>query len=96
MPHSDSRNAALFHFVAACTTWASTGCLSWSLLMWNWIGVREPSRSSMSLTPRSTSKIGQRRETMRIDAHQHFWRYEPHEYEWIDESMGVLRRDFLR
>jgi len=32
---------------------------------------------------------------MRIDAHQHFWRYEPHEYEWIDESMGVLQRDFL-
>jgi len=32
---------------------------------------------------------------MRIDAHQHFWIYEPREYEWIDESMGGLRRDFL-
>jgi L-fucono-1,5-lactonase len=32
---------------------------------------------------------------MRIDAHQHFWRYEPSEYAWIDESMSVLRRDFL-
>jgi L-fuconolactonase len=32
---------------------------------------------------------------MRIDAHQHFWRYDPAEYGWIDESMGVLRRDFL-
>ena len=32
---------------------------------------------------------------MRIDAHQHFWVYDPREYEWIDASMGVLRRDFL-
>jgi L-fuconolactonase len=32
---------------------------------------------------------------MNIDAHQHFWRYDPAEYEWIDESMGALRRDFL-
>jgi L-fuconolactonase len=32
---------------------------------------------------------------MRIDAHQHFWRYTPAEYEWIDESMSSLRRDFL-
>jgi L-fuconolactonase len=32
---------------------------------------------------------------MRIDAHQHFWLYEPREYAWIDERMGVLRRDFL-
>lgn len=31
----------------------------------------------------------------RIDSHQHFWRYEPNEYEWIDEQMGVLRRDFV-
>jgi L-fuconolactonase len=32
---------------------------------------------------------------MRIDAHQHFWRYTPAEYEWIDEAMAALRRDFL-
>jgi L-fuconolactonase len=32
---------------------------------------------------------------MHIDAHQHFWRYEPKEYGWIDDSMAVLRRDFL-
>lgn len=32
---------------------------------------------------------------MRIDAHQHFWRYHPEQYDWIDESMSVLRRDFL-
>jgi L-fuconolactonase len=33
--------------------------------------------------------------TMRIDAHQHFWVYNPSEYGWIDESMAVLRRNFL-
>src|SRR3989337_2073501 len=32
---------------------------------------------------------------MRVDAHQHFWRYAPSEYPWIDESMTALRRDFL-
>jgi L-fuconolactonase len=32
---------------------------------------------------------------MYIDAHQHFWRYNPDEYGWIDDSMASLRRDFL-
>ena len=32
---------------------------------------------------------------MRIDAHQHFWRYTPAEYDWIDDAMAVIRRDFL-
>ena len=32
---------------------------------------------------------------MRIDAHQHFWRYNADEYGWIDDSMAGLRRDFL-
>jgi L-fuconolactonase len=31
----------------------------------------------------------------RIDSHQHFWRYDPAEYAWIDAQMGVLRGDFL-
>jgi len=30
-----------------------------------------------------------------IDSHQHFWRYDPAEYQWIDDSMTALRRDFL-
>jgi len=30
----------------------------------------------------------------RIDTHQHFWRYRPEHYAWIDEEMGALRRDF--
>jgi L-fuconolactonase len=32
---------------------------------------------------------------MNIDAHQHFWIYNPAEYDWIDDSMAALRRDFL-
>jgi L-fuconolactonase len=31
----------------------------------------------------------------RIDAHQHFWKYDPVEYAWIDDRMQPLRRDFL-
>jgi L-fuconolactonase len=31
----------------------------------------------------------------RIDAHHHLWRYSAAEYGWIDDSMSVLRRDFL-
>ena len=30
----------------------------------------------------------------RIDAHVHFWEYDPVEYAWIDESMASLRRNF--
>jgi L-fuconolactonase len=32
---------------------------------------------------------------MHIDAHQHFWVFDPREYDWIDDSMTSLRRDFL-
>ena len=32
---------------------------------------------------------------MHIDAHQHFWNYSPAEYDWIDDSMSAIRRDFL-
>jgi L-fuconolactonase len=31
---------------------------------------------------------------MRIDTHQHFWRYNADEFGWIDDSMSSLRRDF--
>jgi L-fuconolactonase len=30
-----------------------------------------------------------------IDAHQHYWRYDPVDYGWIDGAMGAIRRDFL-
>jgi L-fuconolactonase len=32
---------------------------------------------------------------MRIDAHQHFWHYNSDEFDWIDDSMAALRRNFL-
>jgi L-fuconolactonase len=33
--------------------------------------------------------------TLRIDAHQHFWRYHPDPYSWITSDMQVLQKDFL-
>jgi L-fuconolactonase len=30
-----------------------------------------------------------------VDAHQHFWRYNPRDYAWIDDSMPALKRDRL-
>src|SRR5260370_10780585 len=32
---------------------------------------------------------------MKIDSHQHFWRYAAVRDAWITDSMAVLRRDFL-
>ena len=32
---------------------------------------------------------------MRIDAHQHFWRYNPKQHVWMTDAMDVLRRDYL-
>ena len=32
---------------------------------------------------------------MRIDAHQHFWHYNPVRDAWITDEMDVIRRDFL-
>jgi L-fuconolactonase len=32
---------------------------------------------------------------MRIDAHQHFWKYDPAGHAWINEKMHAIRRDFM-
>lgn len=32
---------------------------------------------------------------MRIDAHQHFWQYNPARDGWITDEMAILKRDFL-
>ncbi len=32
---------------------------------------------------------------VRIDAHVHFWQHNAAEYDWIDDRMAPLRRDFL-
>jgi L-fuconolactonase len=31
----------------------------------------------------------------RIDAHQHFWHYNPAEHVWMSEAIAAIRRDFL-
>ena len=32
---------------------------------------------------------------MRIDAHQHYWRYDPAHHAWITDDMRAIRRDFF-
>lgn len=32
---------------------------------------------------------------MRIDSHQHFWKYNTESHSWIDDDMAVIRKDFL-
>jgi L-fuconolactonase len=32
---------------------------------------------------------------LRIDAHQHFWQYNPVRDAWIDDTMEMIRKDFL-
>ncbi|HFZ8996263.1 TPA: amidohydrolase [Citrobacter freundii] len=31
---------------------------------------------------------------LRIDAHHHYWRYQPQDFPWIDDDMTSLRQDF--
>lgn len=31
---------------------------------------------------------------MRIDTHQHYWRYRPEDFSWIDDRLSSLKRDF--
>jgi len=33
--------------------------------------------------------------TMRIDSHQHFWKYHPEDYPWMTDAHQAIRRDFL-
>ena len=32
---------------------------------------------------------------MKIDSHHHFWKYDPVEYSWMNEDMGILKSDHL-
>jgi L-fuconolactonase len=32
---------------------------------------------------------------LKIDSHQHFWKFDPVRDSWIDESMSVIQRDFF-
>ncbi len=33
--------------------------------------------------------------SIRLDAHQHFWRYDPAQHVWMTDAMEALRRDYL-
>lgn len=33
--------------------------------------------------------------SLKIDSHQHFWKYDPVRYSWIDNSMKKIKRNFL-
>jgi L-fuconolactonase len=32
---------------------------------------------------------------IKIDSHQHFWKFDPVRYSWIDKTMSVIQRDFM-
>jgi L-fuconolactonase len=32
---------------------------------------------------------------MRLDSHQHFWKYDPAQYPWMTEKLARLKRDYL-
>ncbi len=48
----------------------------------------------MSAT-RSRERALPRDPAVTVDSHQHFWRYDPQEYDWIGDELAAIRRDFL-
>src|SRR5206468_6360214 len=52
-------------------------------------------RSSQDLPSASSVSSVVQGHRVRIDGHQHFWRYDASQYGWIDDSMAALRRDFM-
>ena len=32
---------------------------------------------------------------LKVDTHQHFWKYNPVKHSWINEEMAVIRKDFM-
>ncbi len=46
------------------------------------------------VNPLLTDPSGKKR-GMRIDSHQHFWKFDPVRDSWINNSMKVIQRDFL-
>lgn len=50
----------------------------------------------MSVTSgRQLPDTGIRNSPLRIDAHQHFWKFDPIRDSWITDEMHVIQRDFL-
>jgi L-fuconolactonase len=43
----------------------------------------------------TSGSLGKYTAVLKIDAHQHFWHYDPARYGWITPEMAVLQRDWL-
>ena len=56
---------------------------------------RERSGAGVPTSERAGGSGGAKPPGQMIDSHQHFWKYNPAEYGWIDDSMAAIRRDFL-
>ncbi len=52
-----------------------------------WCAEQHDRIAEMIASPSARSEV--------VDAHHHLWRYSAAEYDWIDDSMATLRRDFL-
>jgi L-fuconolactonase len=39
--------------------------------------------------------MSQTRSPVIVDSHQHFWRYDAREYDWIGDELSAIRHDFL-
>ncbi len=50
-----------------------------------------PGPPSKARTPAESLQPG----TMKIDAHQHFWKYNPAHQVWMTDQMQILKRDYL-
>jgi hypothetical protein len=50
---------------------------------------------SIGSGPPVSLRTDRRSQNMRVDAYHHLWRYTPSAFDWIDERMQSLRRDFL-
>ena len=33
---------------------------------------------------------------LRIDSHQHFWKYNSQDFDWITDDMSIIRKDFRK
>lgn len=45
--------------------------------------------------PESNSPFTAHHSPLKIDAHQHFWKFDPIRDNWITDEMSVIRKDFL-
>jgi L-fuconolactonase len=46
-------------------------------------------------TGEEVSPVPSSKTSKKIDAHQHFWQYNPAEHVWMTDEMAALKRDFL-